>query len=72
MKMPKRKTLASVEAKIRATQQKIAAAKTRYNRLCSELAALEHERDEIEARAILTALRQSGKTYRELMTFLGK
>ena len=43
MKMPKRKTLASVEAKIRATQQKIAAAKTRYNRLCSELAALEPE-----------------------------
>ena len=51
--MPKRKSVASVEAKIKVTQQKIVKAKARYDRLCAELSDLKHERDEAVALEIL-------------------
>lgn len=53
MVMPKRKSVASVEAKIKVTQQKIVKAKARYDRLCAELSDLKHERDEAVALEIL-------------------
>ena len=39
--MPKRKSVASIDAQIAAQHKKIAAAKNRYERLCRELTALQ-------------------------------
>lgn len=68
--MPRRKSMSSIEAEISALKEKIAAAKTRYENLCLELEKRQEERDLILAQEVAQALRKSGKTYKELMTFL--
>lgn len=67
--MPRRKSIASIDAKISDLQKKAAAAKERYERLCREL--LQHERELAMGQEILSAMKKSGKSYREIMTFLG-
>lgn len=71
-KMPKRKSLKTVEAQIDAVKVKIENAKARYDRLCAELVSLQKEREEAMGKEVLKALKSSGKSYRELMIFLGK
>lgn len=67
--MPRRKSIASIDAKISDLQKKAAAAKERYERLCRELLQLQHEL--AMGQEILSAMKKSGKSYREIMTFLG-
>ena len=69
--MPRRKSIASIDAKISDLQKKAAAAKERYERLCRELLQLQHERELAMGQEILSAMKKSGKSYREIMTFLG-
>lgn len=69
--MPRRKSIASIDAKISDLQKKAAAAKERYERLCQELLQLQHERELAMGQEILSAMKKSGKSYREIMTFLG-
>ena len=52
-------------------QYLIAAAKERYERLCRELLQLQQERELAMGQEILNAMKKSGKSYREIMTFLG-
>ena len=65
--MPRRKSIASIDAKISDLQKKAAAAKERYERLCR----VQHERELAMGQEILSAMKKSGKSYREIMTFLG-
>lgn len=68
--MPKRRTIASIDAQMREVKQKMTAVKQRYDRLCDDLATLQAERDSLMAHEIVEAMKRSGKSYDELMTFL--
>ena len=68
--MANHKTLASIEKKIKLTQQQLSKAKIRYDRLAAELLALNKEKDLKQARIIAEALARSNKSMDELMTFL--
>lgn len=68
--MPRRKSVRSIDAEISALKEKIAATQLRYKKLCQELEKRQEERDAIVAQELAQALRKSGKTYQDLMTFL--
>ncbi len=70
--MPRRKSVASVDKKIDELKKKISAVQARYDRLCAELTELQAERDAAMGLELVQALKSSGKSYREIMTFLGK
>ena len=68
--MPKRRTIASIDAQMRKVKQKMTAVKQRYDRLCDDLATLQAKRDSLMAHEIVEATKRSGKSDDELMTFL--
>ncbi|HIV14676.1 MAG TPA: hypothetical protein IAB18_02010 [Candidatus Avisuccinivibrio pullicola] len=70
--MGRRKSVQAIEMKISKVQSRIHKTKDRYDKLCDELKGLIEERDEAQGSELLAALKSSGKTYREVMTFLGK
>ena len=70
--MPKPKLVKTIDAKIREVQARMAAAKARYNSLSTQLAELQFEREELIGKEVMTAFRKSGRSYEELMTFLGR
>ena len=70
--MPKPKLVKTIDAKIREVQARMAAAKARYNSLSTQLAELQVEREELIGKEVMTAFRKSGRSYEELMTFLGR
>lgn len=67
----KMKSLASIDTEIRKVQDSIAKAQQRVTTLSQKYELLKKERDEVEATQIAQAYRKSGKTYHEIMTFLG-
>ncbi len=71
-RMPRRKSMKSIETRILAVETKIRIARERYDQLCAELTALQEELDTVMGREVMEALKTSRKTYKELMTFLGK
>lgn len=68
--MPRRKSIASIDAQISTRKTKIAKAKKRYDKLCDELQTLQAEREQAMSQNILAAMKKSGRSYDELMTFL--
>lgn len=68
--MSKRQSLPVLEKKIKETEKKLATAKQRYDRLGQQLNELNKQRNLLQAEMIVEALNKSGKTMRELMTFL--
>lgn len=68
--MSKRQSLPALEKKIKETEKKLATAKQRYDRLGQQLSELNRQRNLLQAEMIVEALNKSGKTMRELMTFL--
>ena len=70
--MAKQKSMKSLDMKISLTKSKLERAKERCNKLSKELLNLQKEKDDLEARQILNAFKQSRKTLRELMIFLDK
>ena len=50
--------------------EKISATKKRYEKLCQDHQQVQHEREQVMSREILKAMKKSGKSYREIMTFL--
>lgn len=70
--IPKPKLVKTIDAKIREVQARMAAAKARYNSLSTQLAELQVEREELIGKEVMTAFRKSGRSYEELMTFLGR
>ena len=68
--MSKRQSLPVLEKKIQETEKKLATAKLRYERIGKQLSELHQQRQMLQAEMIVEALNKSGKTMRELMTFL--
>ena len=69
-KMPRRPSVPALEKKIKETEMKLIAAKARCERIGQQLNELYKTRDSIQAEIIMEAFNKSGKTMRELMTFL--
>ena len=70
--MPRRKSLETIDTLIEQKRNTIERLKARQEKLCGELRELQQERDTIQATEILSALKKSRRSYRELMVFLGK
>lgn len=68
--MPRRKSIALIDAQICTRKKKITKAKERYDKLCDELQTLQTEREQAMSQNILAAMKKSGRSYDELMTFL--
>ena len=68
--MPKRKSIASIDAQIIACKNRIAKAKVRYDKLCDDLRMLQAERKLVMTQQILEAIKKSNRSYNELMNFL--
>jgi outer membrane protein TolC len=64
-------SLESLEAKIEKAQAEVAEAKDKYEKANAELKALIQKRDNLRSENILKALESSGKSYDEIMEFLG-
>ena len=69
--MANRRSLASLEKRIELTETKLRAAKARYDKLVDELLNLKREKTARESEKILKAIAKSGKSFEEVMTFLG-
>ena len=54
--MPKRRTIASIDAQMREVKQKMTAVKQRYDRLRDDLATLQVERDSLMAHVIVETM----------------
>ncbi len=69
--MARTKTTGSIDAEILKVKDGISKAKARYDSLAEELQRLEKQKRAMQAEKIMDAFEKSGKTYGELMTFLG-
>ena len=70
--MPKRRTIASIDTAIADIQKRLVSLEKRKTKLSDKLNELQKERDLRQVEEIFVAFRESGKSYRQLMTFLGK
>ena len=70
--MSRRRSVKAIDHKIDLLKAKIAKTKSRYDKQCLALSELQSERDKLLAEEIIIALKRSGKSYHELMTFLGQ
>lgn len=61
-----------MDRKIEALKARIVKSKARYDKQCLELGKLQMERDKLEAEEIMDTFKRSGKSYKELMIFLGR
>ena len=68
--MGRSRTIASVEADIKQTQQALVKAKTRYDSIAEQLKTLMAEKERKQADAIVEAFTNSGKSFSEIMIFL--
>ncbi len=68
--MARNKTISTINLEIAKKQELLAKAKTRYDSLAKELKALMDQKQEIQAKEIMTAFIKSGKSYDEIMNSL--
>jgi len=68
--MARTKTTGSIDAEIKKVKDGISKAKARYDALAEDLQKLEKQKRAMQAEKIMDAFEKSGKTYKELMTFL--
>ena len=70
--MGRRRTIRSLDQEIAVLQDKVVKTKARYDAQCKRLSDLEAQRDQIIAQDIWAAIKRSGRSYSEVMTFLGR
>lgn len=70
--MPRLKSITVVDRKIAKVQSDLVKTKAKYDRLTAELHALERERKQCQADALMDALSKSGKTLDDVLIFLGR
>lgn len=70
MMMARRKTIASVDAKIEKAKDNLAKAKERYDALAVNLEALLMEKKEICGQVIMDSFMKSERSFEEMMNFL--
>ncbi|MGM9767889.1 MAG: hypothetical protein ACI3Z0_05445 [Candidatus Cryptobacteroides sp.] len=69
--MARKRSLSSIEADITKTETEYRKAQEKCRVLEDRLKHLRRDKDMIEGERIMEAFKKSGKTYRQLMTFLG-
>ena len=69
--MARQKSLSKIEEEIKQVKNELNKAQERYDKLAEKLKGLQQQKYEFEAAQIMEAYSKSGKSYRELMTFLG-
>lgn len=69
--MARTKTITSIEQEIEKTKESLAKIQVKYDILGEKLFELHQQKYEYETKQIMEAYSKSGKSYRELMTFLG-
>ena len=67
----KRRTLSQIDEEIRKVKSEIVKLEEKQHCCTARILRLQREKDAIEAQQILKAFRKSGKSYSQLMTFLG-
>lgn len=65
-------SIKGIETKIRKTQESLKSLKRRYEQKSQELIKLQNDLWEAQAKSMFTALKKSGKSYEEVMTFLSR
>ena len=70
--MPRPKSMKTIDAKISAMKSELERVKARYNQVSRDLLKPQKEKEALEAEELYSAFKKSRKTYRELMTFLGR
>ena len=70
--MPRQTSMQTIEKKISKMKSELSVAKTKYEKVAQELLRLQKQKEQMEALSIYEAFKKSGKSYRELMVFLGK
>ena len=70
--MPRSKSIASIDNRIKKVQENLFKTKARLDQLPAELRELEREKKLRQADAILQALSKSGKSLDDVLTFLGR
>ena len=69
--MARQKSIASIDAEISKCKTELNKAQKKYDKLSDELQTLQKQRRDQEARLILDAYGKSGKSFNEIMIFLG-
>lgn len=69
--MARTSTTGSIDSEIQKVKQNISKTKARYDELAESLQKLEKQKRAMQADKIMDAFEKSGKSYQELMTFLG-
>lgn len=70
--MGRRRSVKVLDRQIGVLKARIVRTKARYDKQCQELSELQAERDALMAEEVISALKRSGKSYQELMIFLGR
>lgn len=68
--MARMKTISSIETELYKAETDLAKAQERVDKLAAKVLSLQKKKQEYEARQIMYAYKNSGKTFDELMTFL--
>lgn len=68
--MARMRSISSVEHEIAKVEADLAKAQEKCDALAARLLELQKTKQEIEAKKVMDAFRKSGKTMKELMTFL--
>lgn len=69
--MARTKSIETIDTEIEKIKNEMIKVQEKYDKLAEKLQSLQEAHKKYEAQQILDAYVKSGKTYRELMTFLG-
>jgi len=70
MKMARKTTMASIDAKIKKAQESVEHTKARYDTAITELGALFDQKKELQVQELATTIEKSGKSYEEVLKFI--
>lgn len=68
--MARTKTMASIDARIRKSQDSVEKTKARYDAAITELGALYDEKKKLQLKELSAAIEKSGKSYEEVLRFV--
>ncbi len=68
--MARKKSISTIEAEISKVKEELSKLQEKQDKLTAELLNLQNQKRDYEANEIMDAYLKSGKSYKELMTFL--
>ena len=69
--MARMKSISSIEKEISKVEDQLAKAQEKCDELTAKLLKLQQQKQDCEAKIVMNAFRKSGRSMKELMTFLG-